>query len=356
VTVNVDELTNTDELTSADELTDADGGAWDDFVRGSPEALPHHLLGWRDVIGRTYGYRPRYLVAKEAGDVVGVMPLFEVRSRIEGYHLSTLPGGLCASSDEAGLALVRRAAELVRSTNARFLAIRDSRRKWAGDLVSYHSQCSVMVDVSGGLAAVRKRMPSSVRQHLAKGSKSGVELSCGSPAIESFYEVLSAFLRSRGTPVFPKRFLTGQADVFRADTNFVNAFHERRQIGGALDFVLGGNVFSILLFSLDEYHKVRTNHVLYWDLFELAVKQGLRRIDLGRSTIGSGTYNFKMSWRGIPVPIYQQFWLNRTRSMPYVADDAKSGNGRLFTRVWRRIPVPITRVVGPIIRRELPFV
>jgi CelD/BcsL family acetyltransferase involved in cellulose biosynthesis len=146
VTVNVDELTNADEC------------AWDEFVRSSPDALPHHLLGWRDVIRRTDGYRSRYLLAKEADKVVGVMPLFEVRSRIEGYHFSTLPGGLCASSDDAGYALVQRAEELVRSNNARFLAIRDSRRKWDDDLVSRSSQCSVVVDVSEGAAAVRKNL------------------------------------------------------------------------------------------------------------------------------------------------------------------------------------------------------
>ena len=59
------------------ELSSADEGAWDAFVRGSPDALPHHLLGWREAITRTYGHRPRYLVAKNEGNVVGVMPLFE---------------------------------------------------------------------------------------------------------------------------------------------------------------------------------------------------------------------------------------------------------------------------------------
>src|SRR6202011_2387594 len=146
------------------ELSSVEEGAWDAFVRGCPDALPHHLLGWREVIPRTYGHRPRYLVAKSAGAIVGVMPLFEVPSRIEGYNFSTLPGGICAATEEAGYALVQRAKELVKSSNARFLAIRDSRRQWDEELISHHSQCAVVIDVSRGSAPIRKAISYDVRR------------------------------------------------------------------------------------------------------------------------------------------------------------------------------------------------
>jgi len=137
---------------------------------------------------------------------------------------------------------------------------------------------------------------------------------------------------------------------------FLGAFHDSRLLGGALNLFLGNTLFSMSLFSLDEYRKLRINHLLYWNRIELACERGLQRLDLGRSGIGSGPYKFKMSWKGVEVPIYQQFWLNRTRNIPLLADDADSGNGRLFTRIWQRVPLPITRLVGPTIRRELPFV
>jgi FemAB-related protein (PEP-CTERM system-associated) len=338
------------------ELRSADEGAWDVFVRGCPDALPHHLLGWREVITRTYGHRPRYLVAKSAGTVVGVMPLFEVPSRIEGYNFSTLPGGICAATEEAGYALVQRAKELVKSSNARFLAIRDSRRQWDEELISHHSQCAVVVDTSVGLEAVRKRLSRSVRQHLVQGNKSGVELGSVSGQIGPFYDVFSAFLRSRGTPVFSKRYLTSQMEVFPDNLVLVGAIYQAHLIGGSDCFFLGNNVFPMGLFSLDAYHRTRANHLLYWNVIEFACARGFQRADFGRSKIGSGQHRFKMQWGGIEGPIYQQFWLNGTRKIPYLADDADSRNGHLFTRIWQRLPVPVTQTVGPLIRRELPFV
>ncbi len=338
------------------ELNQADEAAWDEFVRGCPDSLPHHLLGWREVTVRTYGFRSKYLLAKSADRIVGVMPLFEVPSRIEGYNFTTLPGGICASSDEAGYALVQRAKELVKASNARFLAIRDSRRKWDADLISHHSQCSVVIDVSAGLEVVRKYLSRSVRQHIAQGSKSGVELSRVSEQFESFYDVSSAFLRNHGTPVFSKRYLTTQAEVFPDDTLFVGAVYQSKLLGGSISFYLGRTLFSFNMFSLDKNHKLRISHLLYWNRIERACERGLQRVDLGRSTIGSGQYAFKMSFNGVEFPIYQQFWLNRTERMPFVAEDAGGGTGGLFTRIWRHVPMPLTRLVGPTIRRELPFV
>lgn len=338
------------------ELTTEDDQAWDEFVRASPHGLPHHRLGWREVIGRTYGYRPRYLVARSDAKVVGVMPLFEVPSRIEGFHLTTLPGGLCAASDEAGYALVQRAKELVRSSNARFLAIRDSRRKWDDELVSHHSQCSVVIDVSDGLAAFQNSLSRSVRQHIAQGKKSGVELTHGTEDLGSFYQVFAAFLQSRGTPIFPERFLATQVEVFQDEVRLRAALHQGKLVAGSVSFLLGSALFSISLFSLDDRHKLKINHLLYWDRIQLACERGLELVDLGRSSIGSGQYDFKMSWRGFEVPIYQQFWLHRTRKMPLLVDDARRGYGRLFARVWQRLPVQVAHVVGPLIRRELPFV
>jgi serine/alanine adding enzyme len=129
------------------ELSGTDERSWDEFVRACPGALPHHLLGWRSVIARTYGFRPRYLVAKAGQEIVGALPLFEVPSRIEGYHLTTLPGGVCTAEETAGRMLVERAKDLVTEQNAGFLAIRDTRRRWATDFVTSDSQCSVTLNV-----------------------------------------------------------------------------------------------------------------------------------------------------------------------------------------------------------------
>src|SRR5262245_5275179 len=57
-------------------------GEWERYVRRSPQATVAHLLGWRNVVVRTYGHTPHYLVARQDRQVCGVLPLFLVRSRL----------------------------------------------------------------------------------------------------------------------------------------------------------------------------------------------------------------------------------------------------------------------------------
>jgi FemAB-related protein (PEP-CTERM system-associated) len=340
------------------ELSGADERSWDQFVRACPAALPHHLLGWRSIIMRTYGFRPRYLVARKGPEIVGAMPLFEVPSRIEGYHLTTLPGGLCTVEEAAGGALVERAKELVIEQNAGFLAIRDARRCWQTELVTSDSQCSVCLNVSKGAEAFRKQIPYDVRRYIDRAPRAGVQIRSGPDQLPAFFEAFSAFLRSRGTPVFPSTLLTTLVDEFPENAVLLGAWLNGCMIGGALNFLLGDTVYNILSFSLDKYLAMRPNHMLYWRYVELADEQGCEWIDLGRSSVGSGQHRFKMRWAGDAqeAPVFQQFYLHRSRRRPFVADDTDEGSGRLVTRIWTRVPLRLTRTLGPMVRKQMPFV
>ena len=106
-----------------------------------------------------------------------------------------------------------------------------------------------MIDVSGGIDAVRKNLSRSVRQHVVQGMKSGVEVSSGNDQLGAFHDVFSAFLRSRGTPVFPKRFLTTQVEIFPDEVKLVAARHQGQLLAGSVSFLLGSALFSINLFQ-----------------------------------------------------------------------------------------------------------
>ena len=88
----------------------ADEARWDAFVASRPEASGYHLWRWRRVFEQGLGHEPHYLVAERGGSIVGVLPLVEVRSRLFGRALSSLPyvnyGGVVADDAAAGAALV----------------------------------------------------------------------------------------------------------------------------------------------------------------------------------------------------------------------------------------------------------
>jgi len=63
------------------------------------------------VVAGTYKHRPVYLVAKEGGEIKGVLPLFLTKSMIFGKKLVSVPfapyGGVCAGNEAITDAFVK---------------------------------------------------------------------------------------------------------------------------------------------------------------------------------------------------------------------------------------------------------
>src|SRR5580698_6534021 len=103
-------------------LDAAQAPAWDAFVRAQPEATFFHLAAWRLVIERGFGHRTCYILAERDGAIVGVLPLAQVKTRLFGNTLVSVPfcvyGGPLAADPETAAALTAHAASLLRQTGA----------------------------------------------------------------------------------------------------------------------------------------------------------------------------------------------------------------------------------------------
>ena len=339
------------------ELHDEDKPAWDDYVWHSSQALPYHLVGWKEVMERTYGYPSHYLMAKEGSRIEGVMPLFEIRSRIVGDALTTLPGGLCAESEEAAVALIEQAKALTVNVNAKYLVIRDSRREWDAGLVSISQHCTMIRGLPPQTDALWKSLDKRLRRHIRIARKSDLEVSIGGKEyLDDFYTVLCVFLRDVGTPVFSRAFLHSVAEKFGDRLLIVCVRWKGRLIGAYSAFLFRDTIFGAWGGSLHKYLDRRPNHMLYWQYMQYGCEHGIKYIDLGRSPLGSGQYTFKKGWGARPQPLYQQYFLNGVERIPDVSTRMEEEHKyRLFTWLWRKLPVPVTRWVGPRLRRHVPF-
>src|SRR5512143_4057516 len=64
---------------------------WDAYVNAHPDATFFHRAGWKRVIEQAFGHRTHFLLAERGGETVGVLPLVEIRSRLFGHSLGSLP-------------------------------------------------------------------------------------------------------------------------------------------------------------------------------------------------------------------------------------------------------------------------
>ena len=91
--------------------------------------------------------------------------------------------------------------------------------------------------------------------------------------------------------------------------------------------------------------------LLYWETIRTACAEGFDRFDFGRSSRLSGTYRFKRQWGAREEPL---FWYTipltaRAGSPPSVS----SGAPLALAQTWRKLPLAVTRRLGPRIRKYL---
>ncbi|MGH9857465.1 MAG: FemAB family XrtA/PEP-CTERM system-associated protein, partial [Acidobacteriota bacterium] len=107
---------------------DGENPSWNVFVRSNSEGTFFHLLEWRDVIARNFGYQPFYLYVEREGAILAILPLFLVKSLLFGKRLMSLPvgvyGGLVSRNEEASELLLNQAQGLAHKHQVAHLEIR----------------------------------------------------------------------------------------------------------------------------------------------------------------------------------------------------------------------------------------
>jgi hypothetical protein len=91
--------------------------------------------------------------------------------------------------------------------------------------------------------------------------------------------------------------------------------------------------------------------LLYWSMLEWACTQGFRYFEFGRSTSGEGTFKFKEQWGAKSKILY---WHNISLSSSKLIYSIKENLAlELAARIWNRLPVSITKAIGPQIRKYI---
>jgi len=90
---------------------------------------------------------------------------------------------------------------------------------------------------------------------------------------------------------------------------------------------------------------------MYWEVMRRACERGFKLFDFGRSKAGTGAYSFKRNWGFEPTALTYQFRLIKAEKIPDV--NPLNPKFQAFIALWRRLPVPLTKVLGPSIVRGI---
>ncbi len=192
-----------------------------------------------------------------------------------------------------------------------------------------------------------------MRNKIRQGQKHNLRAEWGGlEAVPTFYQLFAANMRNLGTPVYAREFFENQIRRLPDRIRIVSLWDGATPVAAAF---LTANQRTLQLpwsASLPQSRKKYSQVLMYWSFIQQAIADGFRKIDLGRCSRGSGTYEFKRHWEPIERPLHWYYWLAPGASMPQLRPD--NAKFRLAVELWKRLPLAVANCLGPRLVRSIP--
>jgi serine/alanine adding enzyme len=331
--------------------------AWTSFVDRHPAATGYHQWGWRRVFERAFGHECVYLSASDNGTVTGVLPFVVFKSPIFGRFGVSLPfvnyGGVVADSDTIARQLLDAAAREADARRLKHLELRHLAPHYVGILPAKQHKVAMTLPLPGDAEALWNGLDRKVRNQVRKAEKSGLTaVHGGRELVPEFYAVFARNMRDLGTPVYAQRFFATILEEFPSAAEIVVVRLGTVPVAASFTFRWRSVTEVPWASSLREHRALCPNMLLYWTMLKRTIEAGSTTFDFGRSTPNESTFHFKTQWGATPAPFHWEYWLASGGTLP----DQSPSNPKFQAaiEVWKRLPVPITTLVGPYIVRSIP--
>jgi FemAB-related protein (PEP-CTERM system-associated) len=332
-----------------------DRAKWDAFVRNHDHGSPFHLIAWKDSIETVFGYKPLYLLAESNGQVRAVLPLFLVNTFLMGKVLLSTPfavyGGICADGAEAQAAVRSKVEELSRELRVQHTELRNACTDQCVGFSAISRYVSFVQQIGPDEEAILASIPRKTRYMVRKALKHPFSME---KAVDpgAFIDLYTRNLRKLGTPSFPNRHFHTLLKNFGKEADVREVRLDGKVVSAVMTFYFREQVLPYYGASDPAYNEVAPNNYMYFDLMRWGGQNGYRWFDFGRSKKESGSYDFKAHWgmemRDLP---YEMLLVNRTTLPDF---SPKNEKYQRAIRLWQKLPLPVTRAIGPLLIRQVP--
>lgn len=376
---------------------------WDIFAGSQKDGCLYHLSAWRDVVARSYSHETNYIIAassqsnptisticgtdwrkvgleeKCARKIVGILPLVHIRHRLFGNTLVSMPfcdaGGVLAIDANIERQLVEHGLRIADELSVPVVEFRQFQplacmndpgftshlstfgqktggATWNASMVTGGNKVRMLLTLPSSSELLMQSFKSKLRSQIGKATRGGLIVTNGGiELIDGFYDVFATNMRDLGSPVHAKSFIQHILRQFPGRASIFVVYKQSIPVACSLTIGFNGVLSNPWASALRRYSQYSPNMLLYWTMLEHACRQGYQTFDFGRSTFGEGTYRFKEQWGAIPSPLY---WYRFVRNDHSTAEMGVGNRSmRWAMECWKHLPISITRVLGPRIRRYI---
>jgi FemAB-related protein (PEP-CTERM system-associated) len=336
----------------------ADTTAWDRYVAAHPAATFFHQSAWRGVIARAFAHQTHYLIAEQDGAIAGILPLAQVKTRLFGHTLISLPfcvyGGMLANDAATAAALAAHAAQLGRKLGASATELRFLTEPAAGELdaAAWQRRDALYVTFRRAIEASddanMKAIPRKQRAMVRKGIDRGLTAAT-SRDVDGLHRIYAESVRNLGTPVFSRRYFRLLAETFGDAMDVVTISDAGAPVSAVMNFYWRDEVLPYYGGGTAAARGCYANDFMYWAVMRQAAARGARVFDFGRSKEGTGAFSFKKNWGFSPTALPYYFNLAPGQRIPQ--NNPTNPKYRLMIAAWQKLPLPVANTLGPYLVR-----
>ncbi len=330
---------------------------WDAYVRAHAEGTLFHLTPWLNSVEKSFGHTSRHFVAFRGSEIVGVLPLVEIKSMFGGRMLVSVPyavaGGILADDHAVVDALWTQARELGEQIDANFI-----------DLRSEHAQVDGLRQLQG-YAGFRKTLPAAASDVLGwlprkaradarnARDKHGLTVEFNRRRTPDVWRLYCRNMRRLGSINYPLEFFERLVGGFGNDAIAQVVRKGSRIIGGLVSFRFEKTFLPYFVGCDERFNRCNTNHFIYMTAMERAVEMGCTVFDFGRTRRDNeGSFNFKRFFGFEPTPLEYQRYVFPGKALPNLTPS--NPRFQLARQIWKHMPMSFCTAAGARLSRHLP--
>ncbi|QSP96547.1 FemAB family PEP-CTERM system-associated protein [Marinobacter salinisoli] len=332
-------------------------GAIEQYVASHPAGSIWHLPAVTSFIESTYRHKVRYFFAADKSDqIVGVLPVVQLKSALFGNFMLSVPyfnyGGILSENRDVAQKLILAAESWRVAEQSEHIELRHLAESGLGLRKRSH-KVTFWLPIPDDVADLWRSFKPKLRAQIRRGQRDLNDLSIGGlELLDEFYRVFAINMRDLGTPVYGRHFFHNLLDSLGDKAWLVIGRIDGQAVTCALLTGFGDRMEIPWASSLRQVGQTGANMAMYWRILEFAGQQGYRYFDFGRCSPESGTYNFKRQWGAQEIPMHWDYVVPDTGGLPALNPD--NPKFKLLIQVWKRLPLWVTKCVGPKIVKSLP--
>lgn len=335
---------------------DSHATTWNDFLLRTEHSNFYQRFEWKTLNEQCFGHKTDFLALESSREIQAVLPLVHINSHLFGNVLASMPfvnfGGPASRSAAAEQAIVAAARQMADERQVDYLELRCD-RTLAADMPTATHKISMTIALDSNPDTVWNKFKSKHRTQIRRAYKDGLSAKYGElELLDTFYDLYCESWRALGTPVYRKQYFRSILEAFPKETLIFVVHYRGQPIATAFNGYYKGTVEGMWAAIKPQARGLNPNYVLYWEMIKHACEQNFRVYHLGRSTAGSTAERFKSKWNAEPKQLYWNYHLAKAKELPNL--NVENPKYQLAIKTWRRLPLSVTKLIGPPLARCIP--